>query len=126
MPTWMPAAQAGDIAQWLAFAATALQPLREARRVATLGAPGSLAELNARGRLALRAVDDALADRRLAGEDWLCGPAPTLADIAIFPSVMLSHDSGLGHDPWPAINLWQRRVRCLPGFIGMPGIPDYF
>lgn len=124
--TWLPAEKAGEIAHWLAFAATALRPLSEARLVATLGLPGDLAALNAKGRLALRTVDDALTDRRLAGEDWLCGSTPTLADIAVFPSVMLSHDSGLGHEPWPAINLWQRRVRRLPGFIGMPGIPDYF
>ena len=50
----------------------------------------------------------------------------TIADIAVFPPAMLSHDSGIGHEDYPAINLWQRRLRKLPGFIGMPGIPDYF
>ncbi len=123
---WMPQPQAGAIAHWLAFAATDLRPLAEARKVATLGMSGDLAALNLKGRLALRRIEDALTDRRLAQEDWLCGGAPTLADIAIFPTVMLSHDGGLGHEDYPAINLWQRRVRRLPGFIGMPGIPDYF
>ena len=34
--------------------------------------------------------------------------------------------AGIGHEDYPAINLWQRQVRKLPGFIGMPGVPDYF
>ncbi|MEO7222938.1 MAG: glutathione S-transferase C-terminal domain-containing protein, partial [Devosia sp.] len=74
----------------------------------------------------LRLLEDTLTERRIAGRDWLVGPSPTIADIAVFPHVMLSHDSGIGHEDFPAINLWQRRVRRLHGFIGMPGIPDYF
>ena len=88
--------------------------------------PGDLAALQAKGRAALRILDDHLADRALAGIDWIVGDAPTIADIAMFPYVALSHDAGIGHEDYPAINLWQRRVRKLPGFIGMPGIPDYF
>ena len=44
----------------------------------------------------------------------------------IFAPVMLSHDAGIGHEDYPMINLWQRRVRRLEGFVTMPGIPDYF
>jgi glutathione S-transferase len=123
---WLPPDDAQDIAGWLAFTAIRLRPLADARRVAVIGAEGDLDALNAAGRDAMRQLDDALAERGLAGREWLVGTSPTIADIAVFPHVMLSHDSGIGHEDYPAINLWQRRVRSLPGFIGMPGIPDYF
>ncbi len=122
---WLPEG-APDIAHWLGFANSVLLPLRDARRTAVLGASGDLDALNAKGRLALRALDDRLTMIGLDGTEWLAGDGPTIADIAVFPAVMLSHDSGIGHEDYAAINLWQRRVRKLPGFIGMPGIPDYF
>jgi glutathione S-transferase len=125
-PDWLPPDEVQGIAAWLAFAATELKPLADARRVSLTGKTGDLGALNASGRLALRHLDDLLAERGLAGRDWLVGTAPSIADIAVFPHVVLSHDSGIGHEDYPAINLWQRRVRRLPNFIGMPGIPDYF
>jgi glutathione S-transferase len=123
---WLPPDVAQEVAGWLAFTATRLSALAEARRVALMGVEGDLEALNTRGRTALRFLDDTLTERCIADRDWLVGTAPTIADIAVFPHVMLSHDSGIGHEDYPAINLWQRRVRKLPRFIGMPGIPDYF
>jgi glutathione S-transferase len=125
-PKWLPPDGAQEIAGWLAFVATRLDALAAARRVATMGADGDLDVLNARGRDALRLLEDGLTERSLGGHAWLVGSAPSIADIAVFPHVMLSHDSGIGHEDYPAINLWQRRVRRLRGFVGMPGIPDYF
>ena len=124
--TWLPATGIEAVSRWLAFAATELVPLGDARMVATLGRPGDLAGLNRAGRAALRKIEDHLTLQALEGRDWLAGDGPTIADIAVFPAVALSHDSGIGHEDFPAINLWQRRVRRLPGFVGMPGIPDYF
>jgi glutathione S-transferase len=123
---WLPPDEAQEIAGWLAFAAAKLSALADARRVAVMGAEGDLNALNAKGRAALRQLEDTLTERRIAGRDWVVGRSPSIADIAVVPHVMLSHDSGIGHEDYPAINLWQRRVRKLPGFIGMPGIPDYF
>ena len=125
-PQWLPPESVPDIVGWLTFAATKLKPLAEARRVAMLGFEGDLTALNHGGRAALRTLDDALTEHTLAGRDWLVGTAPSIADIAVFPHVVLSHDSGIGHEDYPAINLWQRRIRSLTGFVGMPGIPDYF
>jgi glutathione S-transferase len=125
-PQWLPPGEAQEIAGWLAFTATKLTALAEARRVAVMSAEGDLGGLNARGRDALRLLEDTLTQHRIAGRDWLVGTSPSIADIAVFPHIMLSHDSGIGHEDYPAINLWQRRVRKLPGFIGMPGIPDYY
>lgn len=124
---WLPPTSAAEeVAGWLAFAATKLRPLADARRVATLGQDGELGALNALGRQAMRLLEDTLTLGGISGRDWVMGTTPSVADIAIFPHIVLSHDSGIGHEDFPAINLWQRRVRQLPGFIGMPGIPDYF
>lgn len=123
---WLPPDEAAAVSRWLAFAATDLAALRDARRVAVFAPPGDLAALNRKGYAALRALDDHLTERRISGADWVTGEGPTIADIAVFPAVMLSHDSGVGHEDFAAINLWQRRLRKLPGFVGMPGIPDYF
>jgi glutathione S-transferase len=123
---WMPQDHAQEIARWLAFAATDLAALNTARRIATLGAAGDLAASVAKGRAAMRTLEDALTERGLGGKDWLAGDRASIADIAAFPAVALSHDSGVGHEDYPAINLWQRRVRKLRGFVGMPGVPDYF
>ena len=123
---WMPHDHGAAIAKWLAFAATELSALNGARRVAVLGQAGDLEALKRKGRAALRTLEDALTDVHLTGEQWLVGDRPSIADIAVFPAVALSHDCGIGHEDYPAINLWQRRVRKLRGFVGMPGIPDYF
>jgi glutathione S-transferase len=124
--SWMPAPLGAEIARWLAFAATELRPLSHAREVALFGLAEDSVALNRSGKTALRRIDDHLLEQSLSGRDWMADDRPTIADIAVFASVMLSHDSGIGHEDYPAINLWQRRLRRLPGFVGMPGIPDYF
>ena len=125
-PAWLPAEHAGDISHWLAFAALDLSALNQARRIALFGQPGDLDALQSKARAALRKLEDHLTLQAMDGFDWLAGHTPSIADIAIFPAVALSHDSGIGHEDYPAIHLWQRRIRSLPRFIGMPGIPDYF
>lgn len=124
--TWWPAATDDVIALWLDMAAGPLAVVSQARSARLFGATGDLATLQAAARAALRQIEDHLTDRAIGGADWLAGPHASFADIAVFPPVMLSHDAGIGHEDYPAINLWQRRVRRLPGFVGMPGIPDYF
>lgn len=123
---WLPADSAADISHWLAFAVLELSALNAARRITVLGQPGDLDALHAGARAALRELEDHLTQRGMDGFGWLTGDRATIADIAVFPPVALSHDSGVGHEDYPAVHLWQRRVRSLPRFIGMPGIPDYF
>jgi len=124
---WLPRdVRFGSVMMWLSFAGGELMAISGARMIAMLSYPGDLAALQAKARAALRLLDDHLADRAHAGELWIVGATPTIADIATFPYVALSHDAGIGHEDYPAINLWQRQVRKLPGFVGMPGVPDYF
>lgn len=112
--------------KWLHFADTDMAALSQTRLTSLLGLPGNLVGLRQAGRRALRDLEDHLSDRQLRGLDWVEGERATIADIALFPHVALSHDAGIGLEDYPALNLWQRRVRKLPNFIGMPGIPDYF
>jgi glutathione S-transferase len=124
---WLPRDRRfGEVMMWLSFAGGELMALSAARMHDILGYNLDVDTARANGRKALRLLDDHLADRSFGGGQWIAGDAPTIADIACFPYVGLSHDCGIGHEDYPAINLWQRRVRKLPGFIGMPGIPDYF
>ena len=112
--------------RWLDFAGKDMAVLSEVRLVSLLGLPGDLDALRKTGRRALRDLEDHIGDRQLAGFDWVEGERVSIADIALFPHVALSHDAGIGLEDYPALNLWQRRVRKLKNFIGMPGIPDYF
>ena len=123
---WLPETGRTDVLDWLGFATGDLAAVAKARETTVFGAPGDAGALREAGWLALRRLDDRMTDRALAGGDWIAGDAASIADIACFPLVALSHDSGLGLEDFPALNLWQRRVRRLPGFAGMPGIPDYF
>jgi glutathione S-transferase len=44
----------------------------------------------------------------------------------LFPAIALSRDFGVDHDEFAALRRWMSRVRSLPGFITMPGIPAYY
>ena len=76
-------------------------------------------------KAAFRAMDDYMTAREFADRFWFVGLTPTIADIALFPAFALSRDAGIEHDAYPALRRWMRRVRSLPGFRTMPGIPDY-
>lgn len=110
---------------WLGFACCDLAVAVEARAVALLDAAGNVVELRGQARALFRILDDHLSRQSLRGEDFVAGDVPSLADLALFPAFALSRDFNLDHDEFPALRLWARRIRLLPGFITMPGIPDY-
>jgi glutathione S-transferase len=128
-PAWAPPEDAAGYAayvSWLEFAAADLAAAREARSVSLFGAAGDFAALAKQGRHALRLMEDHMTLRGLDGGVWFVGERVSIADIALFPSFALSRDWGEGHESYPALRLWLRRLRALPGFIVMPGLPDYF
>ena len=110
---------------WLFFALGDLSVAAKARTVAMTDAPGDLDALCRAARAGLRIMDDHMTRQGLLGLDGFAGPALSLADLALFPTFALSRDYNVDHDEFPALRLWARRVRKLPGFITMPGIPDY-
>ena len=63
--------------------------------------------------------DDALAlmDRHLADRDWFVGPAPTLADIVLYPYTARAGEGGFDLTRYPAVRAWLDRVGHLPGHV---------
>ena len=116
------AGQGPMVAEWLARSARFSSSLGGARAIEMLCLPGDLAALQAEGAGWLRILESALFEVRVTGGGFLTGPAPSIADIALFPHVALAPDGGVSLDPYPSIRLWMRDIRALPGFIEMPGI----
>ena len=48
---------------------------------------------------------------------------PTLAECAVMPYVALAPEGGIDLAPYPSVLAWIDRIRALPGFVPMPGIP---
>lgn len=125
--SWLPAdaADFGRVQQWLGFSGRELKSAVDAREAALFTSEGaSDSDLKA-ARKAFRIMEDHMTLRQIEGFDWFVGDTPTLADLALLPSFALSRDSGIDHDEYPALRRWLRRFRALPGFITMPGVPDY-
>ena len=66
----------------------------------------------------------ALLEQHLTQHAWLAIGRPTIAECAMYPYVALSEEGGISLAKYPAIQAWLMRVRHLPGYIGMPGVPD--
>ncbi|MEM6382437.1 MAG: glutathione S-transferase family protein [Pseudomonadota bacterium] len=73
----------------------------------------------------IRTLEDYLSFKCNGDQLFLLGDGPSAADLLAFPAFAQSRDLGIEPEPYPALRLWARRIRALPGFIGMPGIPDY-
>jgi glutathione S-transferase len=125
---WLPsqAAPFGQVLQWLAFANGPLKAASVARRRAMLEEAGSDDSAISTARNAFRIMDDHMTKCEFAGREWFVGSAATMADIALFPAIALSRDFGIDHDEFAALRRWMGRVRRLPGFITMPGIPVFY
>ncbi len=124
--SWLPEGPAfAETMNWVFFAAGPLAVATSARALSLFGAKGDLAAARAEAAAALQILEDHLALRAFRGRDWVAGDGPTIAEVALFPAFGLSRDFGIDHDEYPALRKWARRLRALPGFITMPGIPDY-
>lgn len=124
---WLPAEPAafGAVMVWLTFAARDLHAAVLLRRRVLFDEPADEPSALAEAHRAFRAMEDHMTARHLGNAAWFAGDGPTLADLALFPSFALSRDFGIEHESYPALRRWARRVRTLPGFTTMPGIPDY-
>lgn len=122
----------GEVMEWLAFAASWIQyGVFTARALVSFGIPGnglpadypgSREEARIRGTKSLRILE-----QHLSAREWLCGRAPTIADIACFPYIALAPMGDISLEPYPAIRQWIARFKTLPGYLDMPGLehPDY-
>lgn len=125
---WLPSEVApfGKVLQWLVFANGPLNAASAARRYAMLDESGSDGSSPRAARKAFRIMDDHMTKREFAGDEWFVGSGATIADLALFPAIALSRDFGIDHDEFAALRRWMGRVRRLPGFITMPGIPAFY
>jgi glutathione S-transferase len=125
--TWLPdnPASFGHVMQWLAFAGSNLNAASLARAHALLEVEADAESVARASRRAFRIMEDYITRRAFDGAYWFAAAAPTIADVALFPAIALSRDFGVDHDEYPALRRWMARVRTIPGFITMPGIPAY-
>ncbi len=63
----------------------------------------------------LKIMNDHLQDR-----DWLELGHPTIADIACFPYIALSHEGGVSLDLYPHVERWVVRMFRLPNSLPLP------
>jgi len=61
-------------------------------------------------------------DKHLAERDWLELNRATIADIACFPYIALSHEGKISLDQYSNIQKWIANIKQLPNFISMPGL----
>jgi glutathione S-transferase len=124
---WLPGEPApfAAVMSWLFFTASELSTATAARLHDLLEFPADAAAAKAAARRAFRVMDDHMTQREFDGASWFVGDGPTLAEVALFPSIALSRDFGQEHDEFAALRRWMRRVRRLDGFIAMPGIPEF-
>lgn len=124
--TWYPVISArtlAEINQWLSFASGITETASAARL-----ADGFFHDIDAdaarQGAHRLfRILDEHLWFHERDGQDWIVsGDAPTIADIACFPYIMLSEEGDISRMDYPAIRRWTDRVKRIPGFTVMPGI----
>ena len=123
---WYPTGDAeliGETAQWMLFAEGTTNTASAARLCVNLGYDFDLEACQAGAHRLFRVLDEHLWSREREGRDWVCsGAHPTIADIALFPDVMLSEEGGIPRINYPALRRWTDRVRRIPGFETMPGI----
>jgi glutathione S-transferase len=118
-PLWPePRRDQAEVLRWMFFEQYSHEPalavLRYLKRFTP--DPGAhqsrIADLVSKSTFALGVLE-----KRLAQAEWIAGPAPTIADYALYPYTRWMNEVGFSHDDWPAISLWMRRVEKLPRFL---------
>ena len=124
--TWYPVDNPqllGETAQWLLFAEGTTNTASAARLHDNLGYEFDIDECRAGAHRLFRVLDEQLWFQERERCDWVgSGEHPTIADLALFPDVMLSEEGGISRMDYPALRRWTDRFRRIPRFIPMSGI----
>ena len=108
----------GLISQWLIFGKTSIDPyLAVSRYFLKFLGEGNfdtkhLENLQNQGRHFLKIMND-----HLLGSDFLAG-SYSIADMACYPYVKLSHEGGYDISEFPGVENWCVKIEKQPGFIG--------
>jgi glutathione S-transferase len=117
---WLPKdpAHAGKVMQWLSTAANEVQH-----------GPGDARLVDLFGYKLNKATAVANSDKllpvfeaHLGKNNWLEMGRVTIADIACYPYIGLSHQGGVSLEPYPNIRAWIARIKALPNYISMSAI----
>ena len=113
----------GETASWLLFAEGTTNTASAARLFVNLSYDFDIEACRSGAHRLFRVLDEHLWFREREGLNWVCSAAhPTIADIAIFPDVVLSEEGGVSRLDYPALRRWTDRVKALPRFSIMPGV----
>lgn len=117
---WYPddAASMAKIQQWLSTGGGEVMNAAGARLVKILNYPLDLEKLQAGAHRVFKILDD-----HLAGRQFLELGHPTIGDIACFPYTAMAGEGGIDLSQYKNVLAWIERMKKLPGFIPMPGIP---
>lgn len=119
--SWLPLAAEplSRVIRWLSTTAGEIRQGPESARLYHLFKATSinLEQANQKSEFILTQLNQHLAER-----EWLELGHPTIADVAVFPYVVLAPDGKLDLSQYPHILAWIDRVKHLPGFAGMIGI----
>jgi glutathione S-transferase len=111
--------EAGQIVEWLSFAAKEVANGLQASRLFYIADEGiDIEAAQNEGRRVL-----AILDRRLTTRLWLCLDRPTIADVACFPYVGLAREGRLPLDKHRNVTAWVDRMARLKGYVTMDGLP---
>ncbi|MFO0293166.1 MAG: glutathione S-transferase family protein [Rhodospirillales bacterium] len=99
--------------QWDQDRMSALAMLRSMKRFPRYKQPDDVVAFVA--TRAQQALD--FLDHHLGNSKFIAGPRPTVADIAIFPTVALADEAGIEIARWPNVRAWAERFLKLPGAV---------
>jgi glutathione S-transferase len=115
---WLPLdpVAAADVQRWLSVAQGAVfNGVNKTRLVKLFGRPLDYAQAKEVAEAFLIVLQAHLATR-----DYLCGPAPTIADVALYSYVAVAPEGEISLSAYPAVTAWLGRFEQLPRFLPMP------
>ena len=115
---WLPtdAAGAAAVQRWLSVAAGQLAyGPAQARLITVFKAPYRPDEVIPRAHAILHLIED-----QLAASAYLCGEAPTIADIALYSYVARAPEGNVELVDYANIRRWLGLIESLPGFVEFP------
>lgn len=115
---WLPAdpIAAADVQRWLSVAQGAVfNGVNKTRLAKLFGRPIDYAQARDVAEAFL-----AVLQAHLATRDYLCGTAPTIADVALYSYVAVAPEGEISLASYPAVTAWLRRLETLPRFLPMP------
>lgn len=116
-------ARLGEVSQWIMFSEGTTNTASAARLHDSLGYDFDIDACREGAHKLFRVLDEHLWFQEQNDSKWLCsGDHPTLADLVIFPDVILSEEGGIDRVGYPAVRRWTDRFRHLPDCLLMAGI----